>query len=444
MIRNAVKALTLAVLVPLTAGATDQVTYTKDVAPVFYEKCASCHRVGEIAPFSVLDYASVRPWAKAIRKSISERTMPPWHADSTKTHFMNDRSLSDDQIATIIAWVDQGVKRGNPSDLPEIPKFASAWAMGEPDFIFHSTTDFTVPPGSNNIEYQSIYFGPQLDEDMYITEWEILPSHRKAVHHANLMRAPRELPKVGIGEALLSGGDYIGSYLPGARPFAYPEGTALKLPKGSIMQIESHFVGLDEEITNHFMFGVKLANGRVDKLIHTVGTDDNTMSIEPYDANYTMETEVTLKYDLTMLSSGAHMHLRGSAYRMAGILPDGTERLIADVPRYDFYWQTNYQLADPVLLPKGSKLHVWAKWDNSDKNPNNPDPSAKVVYGLWTENEMLTTWSHAVLTHEKLGYKMENGRIVGQYPDGVSSKQPVLLQSLPQLIVSELNPKTDD
>jgi hypothetical protein len=407
-------------------------TFTKDVAPIFNEKCASCHRPNEIAPFSVLDYDTVRPWAKAIRKSVSEKSMPPWHADSSKTEFLNDRSLKEDQIKVIIDWVDQGAKKGNPKDLPDIPEFDDTWAMGKPDFIFHATTDFVVPAGEQNIRYQSVHFGPVLEEDMYITEWEIRPTERRSVHHANLVRAPKAMSRVGIGPAVLSGGDYLGSYLPGARPFSYPEGTALKLPKGNTIQIQVHYVGQDEEITDHLMFGVRLAKGRVDKLIRTVGTDNNDMTIQPHDPNFTMDAEVNINYDLTLLSSGAHMHTRGSAYEMYAILPDGTKKLIADVPRYDFNWQTNYELAKPVDLPKGSKYHVQAKWDNSDKNPNNPDPSATVDYGPWTEDEMLVTWSHVVLADEKLGYKMENGKITGRYEDAVDSKQPQLLQSLPQ------------
>lgn len=125
------------------------------------------------------------------------------------------------------------------------------------------------------------------------------------------------------------------------------------------------------------------------------------------------------------------MHLRGSSYTTTAILPDGTKKLITHVPEYDFNWQSNYELANPVSVPKGTRYHVEAHWDNSSGNPNNPDPSQRVVYGLWTENEMLTTWSHAVLTEEKLGLKVEDGRVVGTYEDAQESMHPALLQTLP-------------
>ncbi|MCH7959574.1 MAG: cytochrome c [Candidatus Hydrogenedentes bacterium] len=425
-------------------GIAEPVTYTKDVAPILYKNCASCHHPGEIAPFSVMDYESTRAWAKSIRKVVHERTMPPWHADSTKTEYANDRSLSESDVETIVAWVTQGAKRGDPADLPTAPKFDDTWAMGTPDMIFHVEKGFLVPANGNYIEYQSLHFAPVLEEDLYITEWEIRPTVRKSVHHANLVRAPNRLTPVGIGQAVMGGGDYIGSYLPGARPLSYPEGTAYRIPAGNMIQIQVHYIGLDEDFTDEIMFGVKFAQGRIDQIVRTVGTDDYEISIEPYDDNWVMDTEVTLLYDLTLLSSGAHMHLRGSGYTTTALLPDGTERLIADVPRYDFNWQSNYELANPVSLPKMTKYHVRATWDNSDKNPNNPDPSAKVVYGKWTENEMLTTWSHAVLTHEKLGLKIKDGRVVGRYPDAQESPHPALLQSLPNTMNPKRFQNTDD
>lgn len=414
-----------------TAQAEEKVTYTKDVAPIFYEKCLSCHREGEIAPFSMMEYKTIRPWAKSIRKVVLDKTMPPWHADSSKTEFLNDRSLSEEQIETISTWVTQGAKEGSPKDLPTTPVFHDTWAMGEPDFIFHSDKDFDVPAMEQKIKYQSIHFGPVLDEDIYITEWEIRPTERASVHHANLVQAPIRLERVGIDGAVMSGGDYIGSYLPGARPFSYPKGTALKLPKGHMVQIQVHYVGLEEDVTDHLMFGVKLANGRMDQVVRTIGTDDNSMVIAPNEERYPMATEITVNYPLTILSSGAHMHLRGSSYKATILLPDGTEQLVADVPKYDFNWQSNYELANPITIPKGTKYRIDATFDNSVNNPYNPDPNQEVRYGPWTEDEMLVTWSHVVMTEEKLGYKMENGRIVGQFEDGIANKQPPLLQTLP-------------
>jgi mono/diheme cytochrome c family protein len=421
-----------ALLTGAAGAAGGPVTYTEHVAPIVFESCASCHRPGEIAPFSLMDYKTARAWAKAIKKSVHDRSMPPWHADSEKTEFANDRSLTQDEIDTIIAWVDQGAKQGDPSKMPEPPEFDDTWVMGEPDFIFHGTRDFEVPALVQEIKYQSIYFDPPLEEDMYITAWEIRHTAREAVHHANLVRAPQKLDPVGIGQAVQVGGDYIGSYLPGARPFEYPEGAALILPKGNTIQIQVHYVGLDEPVTDHVMFGVKYAQGRVDKILRTIGTDNNDIEIEPHDPNFEKRAEVNLLYPMRILSSGAHMHLRGSGYTASAVLPDGEVKLIADVPRYDFNWQVNYELANPIDVPKGTVYRIDATWDNSENNPLNPDPSQKVVYGPWTENEMLTTWSHVVLTEENLGLKVKDGRVVGEFDDRDAKPHPFALQSFPQ------------
>lgn len=416
----------------LTANAQERrLTFSKDVAPIFYQNCIACHRPGEIGPFSLLDYASARPWAKAIREEIIARRMPPWHADSSKVAYLNDRRLGESDIATIVQWVNQGAIEGNKADLPPKPVLNDTWAMGQPDLIFHADTEFTVPPGKNNIEYQSIHFAADIKEDLYISEWEIRPKERSALHHANLVRSPKKLEVVGIGQAVAGGGDYIGSYLPGARPMKYPAGTALRIPAGSHLSIQVHYVGAEKEVTDHLMFGVKFAHGRIDKIVRAVGTDDYAIDIAPGQEDWKIDTEVKLLYELTLLSSGAHMHLRGKSYIMKVILPDGSEKLITEVPRYDFNWQSNYELAQPISVPKGSRFHVEAHWDNSAKNPNNPDPTARVIYGPWTENEMLTTWSHAVLTQEKLGLEAKDGRVIGKFEDATPGEQPFLLQTLP-------------
>lgn len=414
----------------IAAAGNEKITYTKDIAPVLNANCVSCHRAGEIGPFAMTDYESIRPWAKSIRRVVTEKTMPPWHADSSKVKYANDRSLSPEHIELISKWVLQGAAKGEEKDLPPAPVFDETWAMGPPDKIFTAETEYTVPPETDYIEYQSVHFKCDIPEDLYVTGWEIRPTERKVVHHANLVRAPLKLKTVGIGGAVGAGGDYIGSYLPGARPMSYPEGTALRIPKGSQISIQVHYVGIDKPLTDRMMFGVKLAQGRVDKIIRTVGTDDYEIEIAP-GGNFTMDTSVNLLYDLTLLSSGAHMHLRGRAYNATALLPDGTEKLITDVPVYDFNWQSNYQLAEPINVPKGTKYKIHAWWDNSANNPNNPAPDQKVVYGEWTENEMLTTWSHAVLTDEKLGLKVKDGVVIGKFDDAQATEHPAILQSLP-------------
>ena len=435
--RFAIAVLTL--FIAQSATAEDKLTFTKDIAPIFNEKCVTCHRPGEIAPFSLLNYDTIRPWAKSIRKVVNERSMPPWHADSKKTEFLNDRSLSEEDITTIVKWVDQGAAKGRASDQPPVPTFDDTWAMGEPDLIFHAERDFDVPALEQEIPYQSIWFVVDLKEDLYITGWEIRPTERATVHHANLAHQPVRTETSGIAEALFAGGAYIGSYLPGARPFSYPEGTAMLIPKGSHIGINVHYIGLDEPVTDHMMFGVKFAQGRVDKVIRTIGTYHTDFDIAPGEADYVVETEATLLRPMTILSSGIHMHVRGSAYTTTAVFPDGTTKLIIDVPKYDFNWQSNYELANPVDVPAGTKYHVRAVWDNSENNPTNPDPSMRIRYGKWTNDEMLNTWSHVILQDEMLGLNLKDGHVISVEPDATRVPKSFLVQTLPVEVNAEAN-----
>jgi len=426
---------TAAVALSAIGAEVDRPTFSRDVAPIFYARCVSCHRPGEIAPMSLLDYASARPWAKSIKEVVATRKMPPWHADSSLVRYANDRSLTRAEIATIVRWVDQGAPAGDPADLPAAPRFIEGWAMGEPDLIFHAKRDFTIPANQAEVPYQCIAFHVDLKDDLYISGWEIRPRVPKAFHHANLVRSPQSLedaPAGGlIARAVLQGGDYIGSYLPGSRPMTYPEAMAYRIPAGSSLAIQVHYVGLEEEATDHLMFGVRFAEGRIDKLVRVVGTDTNAIAIPPGDPNWGLEDEVTILHDLVAMTSGVHMHLRGKDFTMEGILPDGSRKLITAIPRYDFNWQSNYVLAEPIFLPKGTKIHVTAHWDNSDKNPANPDARAWVRYGPWTDDEMLLGWTHVVIADERLGYKIEKGRLVGKFDDAQPHGHPFFLQTLP-------------
>ncbi|REJ73878.1 MAG: hypothetical protein DWQ36_10450 [Acidobacteria bacterium] len=420
---------------PAVASTVDAPTYAADVEPILRRHCVSCHRAGEIAPMSLLTYDEVRPWARSIRAAVAERVMPPWHADSSKVEYANDRSLDPAAIDTISRWVAAGAPLGDESRLAPPPTFTRGWRLGEPDLVFTAKQTFTVPVTADEIPYQSITFEIDLDEDLYVEAWEIRPRVLGAVHHANLVRSPRSLDgrEVGIASAVMEGGDYIGSYLPGHSAVTYPEGMAYKLAKGSQLGIQVHYVSVGEEVVDELQFGVHLADGRVDKLVRVIGTDYRAIEIPPGEPEYTVVDEIRVLYDMHALSSGIHMHLRGAAYTMEAVRPDGTVALITEVPEYDFNWQSNYVLAEPVAMPKDTRLRVTSVWDNSPENPYNPDPGAWVRYGPWTDDEMVNSWAHVVLDDERLGLKVENGRVVGRHDDAnLDFESPFLIQTLPQ------------
>lgn len=421
------------------------VTWAQDVAPILYQNCTSCHRPGEIGPMSLMNYREVRPWAKSIKKEVVERTMPPWHADSKQVSYTNDRRLNEQDIDTIVAWVDSGAKGGNLLDAPPQPDYSSGWVMGKPDMIFHATRDVHLPANADekDIGYQSVIFDTSaLTEDIYIRGWEIRGTETGVVHHANLVLSPRPFIEGRTDifrQAAVPGGDYVGSFIPGCRPMMYPEGTAYKLPVGSSLAIQVHYIGKDYETSDHLMFGIRFAEGRVDKRVRVVGllNVDGGLNIPPQTPDYVLAAEATLLFDTLILSSGAHMHLRGWSYRQTNVLPDGSEKLVTEVPRYDFNWQSTYWLEEPIFAPKGSAIRTVAHYNNTAENENVTRPDLAAKYGPWTQDEMLNAWSHCVKADEKLGLKIENGRVIGKFDDAQDKPHPFLLQALTSRILSQ-------
>jgi hypothetical protein len=429
----------------LSVQAGNNFTWLEDVSPIIHKNCVICHRPGEIGPMSLLNYQAARPWAKSIKEAVMSRTMPPWHADSSKTKFANDPSLSEEQIQKISQWVDSGAPIGNPEFIPALPDIPNGWMMGEPDLIFYSVGETVVPANNPNIDYSGLIFDTLvLTEDLWIQGWELRPTIMGIVHHANLALSPvpfnTELGGDVITQAARPGGDYVGSYLPGCRPMYYPAGMAYLMPKGSNLAIQMHVIGVDKDINCGMMFGVKFAQGRIDKRIRIVGLIgvDNNIDIEPYEKDYVLAAEAQLLFDTIILSSGAHMHTRGSAYTHQVIDQiTGRSTLIAEVPRYDFNWQQTYWLSEPVFAVKGSLVRTIAHYNNSADNPTNVDPSQRVKHGPWTSDEMLNAWAHSVIADEKLGFNIENGHVVGKFEDAQIKAHPFLLQSLKCNVLSE-------
>lgn len=441
--------LALAALMASSAALADDApspstpTWSGDVARIVFDNCAGCHRPGEIGPMSLLTYQDARPWSKSIREAVANRSMPPWHADSSKVAYRNDRSLSRDQIDAIVAWVDAGSPLGDPATAPPAPAYGE-WVMGEPDLIFRATREMTIPANATDREigYQYFIFDTsQLTEDLYIQGWEIRDQETGLIHHANLVMGPQPFEEGSdniFARVAVPGGDYVGSYIPGCRPMMYPEGTAYKLPKGYHMAIQVHYVGKDHDAVASPMFGVRLAQGRIDKRVRVVGliNVDNGLNIPPNAPDYVLGAEADLLFDTLVLSSGAHMHLRGWSFKQTAILPDGTEQLVTDVPRYDFNWQSTYWRAEPLFAPKGSRIRSVAHYNNTRENPNVTDPDATVVRGSWTEDEMLNAWSHCVLADEKLGLDVKDGRVAGTFADAQTAPHPFLLQKVVSRIIT--------
>jgi hypothetical protein len=360
-------------------------TFSKDIAPIFVKNCMGCHRPGEIAPMSLMNYKEVRPWAKSIREKVIKREMPPWHADPAHGEWTNDRRLSQKDLDTVVAWIDGGSPEGNPKDLPPTPKFATGWQIGEPDMVFYMPEEFTVP-AEGAVPYIYFTVPTNFKEDKYIAAMEARAGDLSVVHHIVIyVRDPRESRgrRQDIGTGLL------GALSPGMTPFMATPGTAKLIKAGSNLIFQMHYTPSGKVTKDRSMVGLKFLKEPVDKVITTTASWDPRFVIPPHAENHEVKASWTAEEDVTIWSFSPHMHLRGKDYLYRATYPDGRSEILLSVPNYDFGWQVYYYPKKPIRIPKGTKIETVAHFDNSTKNPQNPDPSKAVRFGEQTWEEMM-------------------------------------------------------
>ncbi len=389
--------------------ADEQPTFTKDIAPIFREKCEACHRAGYIAPMSLQTYAEVRPWARSIKQRVETRQMPPWHIDKAVgiQAFKNDRSLTDAEIDTVVRWVDSGAPQGNLADMPPPAVFADddVWNYadvfgGPPDLIIHSTP-YTMPALA-----QDHWWKPEvptgLTEDRWIRGIEIRPSTvpgRRITHHA-LARLQQEEADAALGAASDIGPGLLMEWAVGKqgemmRPNS---GKLIKADSSIVWDIHYHAVG--EQITDTVELGLYLYPvGEVPKhrqvlsAFTTFEGGREALSILPNQMTVTEAFHV-MKQNGRIENFQPHLHLRGRGMQMEAILPDGGRQVLSLVSKFDFNWHNNYVYADDAapLLPKGTVLAFKAWYDNTAGLRGNPDPNQWVGWGDRTVDEMGHAW----------------------------------------------------
>ncbi len=363
--------------------APKNVTFTKNVAPIFFKSCAECHRAGEIAPFSALSYKDVRPWAKSIREKVASREMPPWHADANHGEWLNDRRLTQREIDTIIAWVDGGAKEGDPKDLPPAPKFTEGWIIGQPDETF-SIAEQSIP-ATGVVPYKYLTVSTNLKEDRWITAAEIRSTGRSAVHHVIVFIQDPNKP-ASIDGNLLAG------VAPGEQPAIFRPGFGKKIPAGARLIFQMHYTPNGEATKDVTTIGLKYAKEPPKHQILTRPVLNMRFTIPAGDPNHEVKSRYVFKEDVHLTSLMPHMHLRGKDFEIKAIFPDGTTKTLLKVPRYDFNWQTYYVPKEPLAIPKGTKIECTAHFDNSPGNKYNPDPTKDVKWGDQTWEEMMIGW----------------------------------------------------
>lgn len=363
---------------------------------------------------SLLSYKEARPWAAGMREAVSKRRMPPWHADPAHGKFSNDRSMTDAEIATIVEWAKSGAPEGNPKDAPKPLTFAEGWAIGKPDVVIEMGTDFTVP-AKGKIEYTFFVAPTGFTEDKWIEKIEVRPGARSVVHHVVLLARekgsplwptakpgqafvpassmiPRNpSPDNGQGRfAILGGGvEVLSTYVPGGDPYLTRPGQARLIKAGSDLVFQMHYTADGKEAVDRTKVGIVFAKQPPKERVFNTFVMNNRLRIPAGAENHRVDAAVTIQSDVKVLAMFPHMHLRGKAMEYRAVLPNGETKVLLSVPRYDFNWQMTYEMAEPVTLPRGTKLEVTAWFDNSPNNPANPDPKVDVFWGEQSWEEML-------------------------------------------------------
>ena len=361
------------------------VTYTKDVAPILQSRCQACHRPGQSAPFSLLTYADAVKHSGMIREVSTQRRMPPWHADPRFGHFMNDRRLTADEIGTLSAWVEGGLARGDDKNLPQPAAWPQGWKYGKPDLIIEMPEEFEVP-ATGVVPYKNWIIPTHFTEDKWVRIAEARPGAPGVVHHvvAYIMKEGQKGPLDRDGAISILVG-----WAPGDLGLVCPPETARRVPKGASLRLEMHYTPNGTPAKDRSAVGITFAD-KPPPFEMLVGEFANmAIEVPAHDPHYKAEATFRLRADARIYSFAPHMHWRGKDYRYEVIYLDGKRETLLSVPRWDFNWQSVYRFKEPIKLPKGSKLHAVAHWDNSANNPLNPDPSQVVRFGLQSWEEMM-------------------------------------------------------
>jgi mono/diheme cytochrome c family protein len=395
----------------LAAGSTvlanaesNQVTFSKDVLPIFQENCQECHRAsglnlsGMVAPMSLTSFRETRPWAKAIAKVVANKSMPPWFASENDSgKFELERGLTDEEIDIIVRWSQTGAKQGNPNDAPAPREFASAegWTLGDPDVIIKIPEPYWIADDVEDIQpsFSLILSDEQLSEDRWINWIEFRPDS-KIVHHGGASVQPLGEDGEPVVDPI-SGGKVIGTAL-GDGPDQWPEGYGKLVRKGSKFTFGIHYnkqPGPGTGVWDQSSIAIKWHTEPVKHVVRSAGISTRGWEIPPQTRDWEVGAARTFDKDMVILNMMPHMHWRGQKARYELIYPDGMRETLLDVSKYDFSWQMTYTYKKPKFVPAGSRLEVTMAFDNSDENKWVKDPERAVGWGAMTVDEMNIGWT---------------------------------------------------
>lgn len=380
------------------------VTFSEQIAPILKQHCQECHRPNAVAPFALMKYDDIKSRAKAIAEVITDGRMPPWYAAPDHTGFANKRGLSGDERETLLAWLKSDMPRGDDSKLPVPLPPADAWRMGEPDLVV-SAPEHDIP-ATGDLPYQYALLPHLFLADTWVQGVQIRPDNPRMVHHCNMAF-------VKLGDKF-SIDNFITGQVPGGEPMTLDNGAAVKLPAGSLLILQIHYVATGRPEKCKISVGLRYPRETVQQQLRHVMLVNTRYAIPPYAPAYPVSAAKTLNCDAVGIGLFAHMHVRGKDISFRAKTPDGKTSELLLVPNYSFDCQMPYRWAPGRMkLPKGTRLECVAHYDNSAFNPYNPDPAATVRDGPQTYQEMLNGFVFYVDANEKLNLSIDpkTGRV---------------------------------
>jgi len=367
---------------PRRTGAKGEITWSKQVSRIVQEKCQNCHHPNTAAPFSLMTFDDAVNWAAMMKEVVLQRRMPPWHADPRFGDFREERRLSQDEIDTVVAWINDGTPAGHPSDLPAPREYPDGWRIGEPDVVFELPQEVTVPE-KGTVPYLYFETPTNFKEDTYLQAAEARPGNRAVVHHIVLFyKAPGE----ARGQLFEN---WIDGAAPGNIPLQLPPGVGRRIPAGSSLVWQMHYTASGKVEKDRSQYAFKFCKERPQREARVKPILNRRFRIPPGDPNFRIDSNFTLPGDVLVYSFSPHMHVRGKDFEYRAVFPDGQSQVLLSVPQYDFNWQSAYRLKAPLRLPAGTRIECTAHYDNSKGNPANPDPTKQVGWGDQTWEEMM-------------------------------------------------------
>lgn len=394
------KWLVIGLLCRLSASASAaEVTFNKHIAPLVFQHCAKCHRPGEVAPFSLLLYDDVAKRADLVADVVARHAMPPWKPVTAHGEFANGRRLTSDEINVFRRWADAGAPEGGASDRPSPPKFAEGWQLGPPDVVLAMPEAAQIPADGRDV-YLNVILPLQVPAGKYLRAAEFHPGNRRVVHHAVLFMdtggkaRERDEAEPGLGfHAVSPPGKFLPGTLaiwtPGRNPLPLADGLSLPWPANADLVLNLHLHPSGKPETEQSSVGIYFTDEPPKRSLVDVTLIDRKIDIAPGEKAFRTHDECTLPVDMDLLSIFPHMHIIGKEMRLTATLPDGKTRSLFWIDDWDFNWQDVYEYAEPVRLPKGTKIALDGVHDNSADNPQNPrHPPERVRWGEQTFNEM--------------------------------------------------------